>query len=325
MYNMGISRSNRRTTRRKPRRTTKRRTYKRDYKYKTKSKTKSKKKSIKDKLFKMVDGHMVIDVPLAEDVHKLTKASKKHLYEGYNNIRNIIRFFNIILKKLPKKLLYFPTFPLVKKWGTSFDAKDVYIKMDNIMNKKGSKSELSQIDAIMEFMKASGFNDLDKEIDKGISKKYRYIAISLGLSPVGGGGHQNMVLFDTKNKVVELFEPHGGYGKSRGKWYHDVSYIIKIFTWAFFEDYKYISPKEFLPKGELQAKVRGPYCITWCMMYLHYKLLNKDIPTKTIIKRMTQIDTTFLMRYMKYIENTIKNKNKKYMKYKNTVKNKNKK
>ena len=89
-----------------------------------------------------------------------------------------------------------------------------------------------------------------------------------------------------------------------------------------FEDYKYISPKEFLPKGELQAKLRGPYCITWCMMYLHYKLLNKDIPTKTIIKRMTQIDTTFLMRYMKYIENTIKNKNKKYMKYKNTVKNK---
>ena len=300
----------RRTYRKKSKkRRTMRRTSKRFYKSKIKSKTKSKTKT---KPFRMIDGHMVIDVPLDKEVHKLSKASKKHFYEGYAYSDNIKRFFNIILKKLPKKLLYFPTFPLKKEWGERFDKKNMFLYMDDIIKRKESKSDLDSLDAIKQVLSGAGFS-LEDEIDKGISQKYRYIAIILGIgSSRWSAGHQNIVIFDTKKKEVELFEPHGGYGKSEIGWYHDISYIMERFVHFMFEDYKYISPKEFLPKHELQGKVTGPYCITWCMMYLHYKLLNKDIPSKTIIKRMRQIDKTFLLRYMKFIENTIKNRKTKY-------------
>ena len=45
-------------------------------------------------------------------------------------------------------------------------------------------------------------------------------------------------------------------------------------------------------------------------MYLHYKLLNPNIPSKVIVNRIKHNGKTFLNRYMKYIENTIKNKQK---------------
>ena len=47
---------------------------------------------------------------------------------------------------------------------------------------------------------------------------------------------------------------------------------------------------------------------TICMMYVHYKLLNPTIPSKVIVNRIKHNGKTFLNRYMKYIENTIKNK-----------------
>jgi hypothetical protein len=48
------------------------------------------------------------------------------------------------------------------------------------------------------------------------------------------------------------------------------------------------------------------------MMFLHYKLLNPDIPSSILAKRIKEKGRNFLNRYMKYIENTIKNKKTKH-------------
>ena len=80
-----------------------------------------------------------------------------------------------------------------------------------------------------------------------------------------------------------------------------------------FPKYKFMEPKAYLPKG-IQGKIdnfRGA-CVSICMMFLHYKLLNPDVPSTILAQRIKENGKLFLNRYMKYIENTIKNKNTKH-------------
>jgi len=269
----------------------------------------------------MIDGKMVIDVPLDKEVHKQSKASKRKLYEIHN--RGTLRlFFKKIIKRLPKELICFPILPYPHSAWTDqviIDVKNAHAWMVDSLSDVGNAWQLKHNIPAGHKRVLS----IEKEITDCINKKYRFICMQLFLS-FKKGAHANLILMDTKRKEVELFEPHGGYNMSKKNTYeydydsrdkphyNKVSAVIKQFFKIFVADYKYISPKEFLPKHELQGKVSGPYCLTWCMLYLHYKLLNKDIPSKTIIKRMKQIDKTFLLRYMKFMENTIKNRKTKY-------------
>ena len=128
-------------------------------------------------------------------------------------------------------------------------------------------------------------------------------------------GHANIVLYDTKNKVVELFEPHGGHDTTiSNQHYKDITHIIKKYNQYMFPNYKFIEPKAYLPKvlqGGIDPTRMGA-CISICMIYLHYKILNPNIPSKIIVNRIKHNGRPFLSRYMKYIENTIKNKKKKH-------------
>ena len=155
-----------------------------------------------------------------------------------------------------------------------------------------------------------------------MDKEHRFIILDLYLR-LPNGAHSNVVVIDTKKKIVELFEPHGGRDRSvpvgeykqglqNVQHYTNASNVIKQYFKIFFKDYKYISPKEFLPERGLQDRIYGPYCHTWCIMYCHYKMLNKDVPSNVIAKRMTQITESEFLRYMKFIENTIKNKKSQY-------------
>jgi len=154
---------------------------------------------------------------------------------------------------------------------------------------------------------------LTKEITKGMKQKYRFICIQLGLVWRGKEtGHANIVLYDTKNKVVELFEPHG-YSPQQADWKKTVVSILKKYNKKMFPKYKFMKPKAYLPKG-IQPKIDNfsGACLSICMMYLHSKLLNPDVPSTILAQRIKENGKLFLNRYMKYIENTIKNKNTKH-------------
>ena len=76
----------------------------------------------------------------------------------------------------------------------------------------------------------------------------------------------------------------------------------------YFPEYKYISPQVKLPSYGLQAKVDAfnGMCVTYCIMYLHYRVINPHYSQKYIIKQMKKINKTFLLKYAKYVEDMIK-------------------
>lgn len=260
-------------------------------------------------------GHLITDVPIDDDYHLGTFASKRNFYEYYSNRLNFKRFFNKIIKKLPKKILYFPSLPLIKELKSKFDANQIRLDLKFIKDYKDNKnlSKLGSETAVEILPMMNNFIGLTKEIKKGMKQNYRYICIHLGLR-LEQGGHANIVLYDTKNKVVELFEPHGGHDKTNiDDHYKDVNHILKKYIEYMFPKYKFIEPKAYMP-GVLQGAIDNysGSCLSICMMYLHYKLLNPNIPSNIIVKRIKEKGMIFLNKYMKYIENTIKNKKNKH-------------
>ena len=87
-----------------------------------------------------------------------------------------------------------------------------------------------------------------------------------------------------------------------------------------FPDYTYVPPHKFImkkgPQGRLSVTGIGSgLCMSWCSLYLHYKLLNPEIPSKVIVKRLTQLNQTFIRKYLQYVEDVIKGKEKDFQIY----------
>ena len=50
-------------------------------------------------------------------------------------------------------------------------------------------------------------------------------------------------------------------------------------------------------------------CVTWAILYMHYRLLNPDIDPKKLISYLDKKATkNFLLRYTKYVEDVLKHK-----------------
>ena len=292
-------------------------------KSKTTKKKKSKAKTDIDKhaesTIEKFQGYLIKDVPLADSYHWGSVASQKHFYEKYNDTKNFIRFFTKVTKKMPKKRLHIVKCPVIKEWSKDFDIDVLEIEMTDVNMIKQGKSKLNTKGVFDPIAIGLGdqFHGLTKQIKNAMKEKYRYICLYFSVIFTNNrGGHSNIVLYDTNNKVIELFEPHGGLqslpGNSRGH-YKDISYIFKKHSEYMFPKYKFIPPSAYIPYL-LQQNIDNftGSCLSICMMYVHYKLLNPTTPSKIIVNRIKHNGKTFLNRYMKYIENTIKNKQTKH-------------
>ena len=257
----------------------------------------------KGKLFKMIDGHMVIDPPIAERKHLGSCASEKDHYHHYAGTLNFLRFFKKISKKLPNKLLCFPELT-----GPTKLSYQIMIDYEIYVNYK--KENINLPDYTFINHRYHKLN-IEKEINSCIKKGCRFICLDIDLR-LENGGHANMILIDTKDKIVELIEPHGGRDKTNKEWYKDISNIFKSYFKKYFPKYKYIPPHKILPIQGPQSRISGGFCMSWTSLYLHYKLLNKDVPSKIIMKRILQLNKTFLLRYVQYVEDMIKGKIKDY-------------
>jgi hypothetical protein len=255
--------------------------------------------NMKGKLFEMVDGHMVIDPPISKEKHLGSCASEKDHYWNYAGTLNFLRFFNKISKKLPNNLLCFPE--LTGPTKLSYQ-----IKIDHELYRdyKSMNINLPDYYFINHYYRKL---NIKKEINLCIKKGCRFICLDIDLR-LEVGGHANMILIDTKEKTIELFEPHGGLDRSSAGWYKDISNIFKSYFKKYFPKYKYVPPHKILPIDGPQTRIYGKFCMSWTSLYLHYKLLNKDVPSKTIVKRILQLNRSFLLRYIQYIEDVIKGK-----------------
>jgi hypothetical protein len=137
----------------------------------------------------------------------------------------------------------------------------------------------------------------------------RFFIIPLGIE-MSLGAHSNVIIIDNNLKEIERFEPIGSehpYGFNYNP--SELDRQLKTFFSEIFNDYKYISPKEFLPKIGFQAietsehykhkKIGDPggFCAGWANWWVDMRLLYPDIPRQKLviklIKRIKSMNISF--------------------------------
>ena len=256
------------------------------------------------KKFKGIKG--IIDVPLAKTLSEGTKASLGSIDYHYQKYYNTFAFLEELIKKFPQinNTVCIPN--VGSEWMKSF-LKVHFFK------------DIGELKPHMESIKPVDMNvSSDKfmtEVHKCIEDS-RLVPISLEIIVPDVGTHANMILIDSHKKTVELFEPHGNRDNDSelediSRAYTKVSTNVQKFFRKFLSDYTYIPPSKYEPKRGLQERLDAfsGLCVTWSILYMHYRILNPDIDPKKLVLYMDgKVNKQFLLRYTKFVEDTLKHK-----------------
>ena len=264
-----------------------------------------KRKTLKRILKKKTKKFNVIDVPLADKVSLGSKASIGSIDYHYQKYYNTFAFIKKIIDKEDKlkKLVCIPD--TSDSWMKSFMKVNFFKNIDSI------KPHLESVRPVDPFVSKDNFmEELNKCMD------HRLIPISLEIVVPNVGTHANVIIIDTKKKTVELFEPHGARSneselESISRAYFKVSKNVHKFVRMNLPDFTYIPPSKYEAEDGLQVRLDAfsGLCVTWSILYLHYRILNPDLNPK---KLMEYLDKTFtikkILRYTRYVEEILKGK-----------------
>ena len=279
------------------------------YSKKNKKRTHRRKKTIKKgkKSVKKLD---FVDVPISDKVSlgsfETMGSFGGYHYQAYNNI---FHFYRKILdeNKELQKMLCFPNSK--DEWMNTF------IKI-NLNDDDLNSSELV-IQNISQVAPEENLNKIIDAVKNCENKGIRFFIITVMLIVPGkAGSHANIVIIDLHEKSIELFEPHGKRGvlstlDSLTGAYEISNRLLKKFFSKILPKYIYFSPQNYLPTYGLQAKIDAltGLCVSWSIIYVHYRILNPNKNRKQIIKYFDKkITKKFLLRYVKYVEEKIKSK-----------------
>jgi hypothetical protein len=205
-----------------------------------------------------------------------------------------------------------------------------YMYYTNLFNAPLSKSNLKEKPILVIFSK---LESLLKRC------KNRYLVTTLRLnpsdmethySPYGQPGHSNVLIFDTVNKTIERFDPHGSSNYSITYLSKDIKHknlkVVPIFDQEKIDDFLQLEFKKLLPTykykditfscpylgPQIKTDVRTGYCMTWSIMYTFLRLLNPDVPpgriSKMLINDKTENLKTKLLRFAAYYRSVILDK-----------------
>ena len=266
-------------------------------------KTRKRKKIIKKYRKKLTrNKKKIVDVPLANETSKGSRASTGSINYHYQEFNNTFTYFNILLKRNKKFRKLFCIPDVSDYWMRAFLIQEFKKNDDN------DKYDILSIRPIDNFVP---IKDFVKKINDCL-KTHQLVPINFTLETPNYGKHANMIIFDSKNKTIEHFEPHGYHEDSQ--WSISRVYIksitgVKRFSMNYFPDYKIISPKDYEPKNGLQATIDAfsGMCVTWSILYLNYRILNPDIPVKELVRHINKkIKRNQLLRFTRYVELILK-------------------
>lgn len=152
--------------------------------------------------------------------------------------------------------------------------------------------------------------------DLVLDRKFNIIIINLNTIE---GNHANIALVNNINNTIEFFEPHGyrrnkqsEIGGNKGIYHKKIKVLKDIFRnllpYHSFIDVVSMNKKTSF-QVELDPDENTGFCVTWCILFVHYRLLNQDILLSRLIKHIDKImTTTKLLKYAKHVEDTIKQK-----------------
>jgi hypothetical protein len=224
----------------------------------------------------------ITDVPLSKIKSKGSRATKGDIDFHYQSYSNIIDFFKSLKIKLRVRY-YNPLFHL-----------------------KATKKKIEHTE--------TGMNGMNGISSYTFDRDYNILMINITTEE---GNHANIAMINNVNKTIEFFEPHG-YRRNKNSEIAGIKGIynkkIKLLT-KYFKDllpsHSFINVTDFNKETSFQTLLdpeeNSGFCVTWCILFIHYRLLNPHVLVSRLIERMhKQMTTPKLLRYAKFVEETVK-------------------
>ena len=111
---------------------------------------------------------------------------------------------------------------------------------------------------------------------KSLKSKYRFIPIILNLI-TNEGNHANILLVDKKDKIIELYEPHGSrpvqsvLGGIKGAYNKKIGEVRRFWR-KLLPDYKVINVVDFKKGTHFQMEYdpdnHSGFCVTWSILFV---------------------------------------------------------
>ena len=269
-------------------------------KHKTKAKKVSKKRNLTIERGTLMRGalgymkslqkqHKIVDIPFSESQSKGTAATLGDIHFHYQNYSNVMEYFH----KIDHPSVCF------------FDKGKAFLNLRIDDMKMGIYP--------LEHNETSFKNNLMK----CLKSNNRFIPVILNLI-TNEGNHANILLVDKKDKVVELYEPHGSrpvqsvLGGIKGAYNKKIGEVRKFWR-RILPGYKVINVVDFKRGTHFQMEYdpdnHSGFCVTWSILFVHYRLLNPHVKLENLVKYIAaRVTTTKLLQYAKYVEDNIKNK-----------------
>ena len=152
--------------------------------------------------------------------------------------------------------------------------------------------------------------------DLRFDDKLNIVIINLNTSEEN---HANIALVNNMNNTIEYFEPHGyrrnknsEIAGNKGIYHKKVTVLKDIFS-RLLPNHSFIDAVLMNKKTSFQVELdpdeHTGFCVMWCILFVHYRLLNQDILLSRLIKHIDKtMTTTKLLKYAKHVEDTIKQK-----------------
>ena len=195
-------------------------------------------------------------------------------YQKYTNIYNYLTFLIENDKFFKRKLC---VFPLYKSLITISESKNDNLKT-NIYNPFNVHSDIHKC-------------------------KKRFIPLSINIYE-DNSNHSTILLIDKQKKILEYFDPEY---KKMNKY---LRIKLKNFQNKFFKNYELLIVTDLTNKTfQDRVDAYSGMCVTWCILYIQYRITNDHIDIKDILNDIHKFVTKdVLLKYGKYISRIIKNK-----------------
>tara|TARA_B110000881_G_C18509281_1_gene481349 strand:+ start:132 stop:917 length:786 start_codon:yes stop_codon:yes gene_type:complete len=226
----------------------------------------------------------IVDVPLSNKKSLGTRATKGNIGFHYQKYANLNSFINKIHLKNLSKDCFFIDLICINNKITPIYPKNLY-------------------------------RDLTDLIEMKIGKK-QFTAIVINIT-TSDGNHANIGLINNRNQTIEYFEPHGHrknknskIGDFKGIYLKKLAFLKGIFK-NILPEYTFVNVVDHKRTTSFQTKIdpddNTGFCVTWCILYAHYRCLNPNLLLIRLLNHLEEtITTTKLLRYAKYIEETVK-------------------
>ena len=231
----------------------------------------------------------IVNVPFSKTRSKGTYASSggvRFHYQNYSNVMDYLRGLNITN-------------------ACFFKNRDAFLNL-NIDKQNMSVKTMG-----------SDKNLFLSDLRECLKTSKRFIPIILNLA-TKDGNHANILLIDKQNEKIELFEPHGSrksdsvLGSVKGAYSKKIRELKKFWR-SILPEFNVVNVVDYRRGTHFQMEYdpenHSGFCVTWSILFAHYRLLNPDVKPETLIKYLsTKITTVKLLQYAKYVEESIKHK-----------------